>query len=230
MSGAATQNLQQSVADLLQAQSSLDLLGVVSRHGDGALVPQEIRRVQKVDVQGVALNPFATIEQAAQGANLGRRSNSQSRFDGVHRAHLVGHRADAADAGYNVGDFLKVATAKESLEETWRLENVYLHFAQFPALRPDVNPAFAFNAGQIFNLDCLTRVEGEGGVYVRSQGGELREVKINIFEPPRFFEAFLRGRFLQEVPDITARICGICPVAYQMSAVHALEAALKVTP
>ncbi len=79
-------------------------------------------------------------------------------------------------------------------------------------------------------VDYLTRVEGEGGVYVRSEGGELREVKINIFEPPRFFEAFLRGRFLQEVPDITARICGICPVAYQMSAVHALEAALQVTP
>ena len=79
-------------------------------------------------------------------------------------------------------------------------------------------------------VDYLTRVEGEGGVYVRSEGGVLREVKINIFEPPRFFEAFLRGRTFQEVPDIVARICGICPVAYQMSAVHALEAALEVTP
>ena len=79
-------------------------------------------------------------------------------------------------------------------------------------------------------VEYLTRVEGEGGVYVRSEGGQLRDVKINIFEPPRFFEAFLRGRSFQEVPDITARICGICPVAYQMSAVHALEAALEVTP
>ena len=86
------------------------------------------------------------------------------------------------------------------------------------------------NREKTVKVDYLTRVEGEGGVYVRSEGGELREVKINIFEPPRFFEAFLRGRFLQEVPDITARICGICPVAYQMSAVHALEAALGVTP
>jgi len=79
-------------------------------------------------------------------------------------------------------------------------------------------------------VEYLTRVEGEGGVYVRSEGGELREVKIDIFEPPRFFEAFLRGRSFQEVPDIVARICGICPVAYQMSAVHALESALEVTP
>jgi coenzyme F420-reducing hydrogenase alpha subunit len=86
------------------------------------------------------------------------------------------------------------------------------------------------NQGKTVKVDYLTRVEGEGGVYVRSEGGELREVKINIFEPPRFFEAFLRGRSIQEVPDIVARICGICPVAYQMSAVHALEAALEVTP
>jgi coenzyme F420-reducing hydrogenase alpha subunit len=86
------------------------------------------------------------------------------------------------------------------------------------------------NGEKTVKIDYLTRVEGEGGVYVRSEGGELREVKINVFEPPRFFEAFLRGRYFQEVPDITARICGICPVAYQMSSVHALEAALKVTP
>ena len=86
------------------------------------------------------------------------------------------------------------------------------------------------NREKTVKVDYLTRVEGEGGVYVRSEGGELREVKINIFEPPRFFEAFLRGRYFQEVPDITARICGICPVAYQMSAVHALEAALEVIP
>ena len=79
-------------------------------------------------------------------------------------------------------------------------------------------------------VDYLTRVEGEGGLYIRSEGGELRDVQLKIFEPPRFFEAFLRGRSFRDVPDITARICGICPVAYQMSSVHALEAALGVHP
>jgi coenzyme F420-reducing hydrogenase alpha subunit len=77
-------------------------------------------------------------------------------------------------------------------------------------------------------VNYLSRVEGEGGLYVHVAGGEVREVKLNIFEPPRMFEAFLRGRHFQEVPDITARICGICPVAYQMSSVHALEVALGV--
>jgi coenzyme F420-reducing hydrogenase alpha subunit len=72
-------------------------------------------------------------------------------------------------------------------------------------------------------VDYLARVEGEGGLYVKMKGSAVVDVKLKIFEPPRFFEAFLRGRNFSEAPDITARICGICPVAYQMSAVHAME-------
>ena len=62
-------------------------------------------------------------------------------------------------------------------------------------------------------VDYLTRVEGECGLYVKMKGSEVVDVKLKIFEPPRFFEAFLRGRNFSEAPDITARICGICPVA-----------------
>jgi coenzyme F420-reducing hydrogenase alpha subunit len=77
-------------------------------------------------------------------------------------------------------------------------------------------------------VDYLARVEGEGSLLVRLKGRDVTEVKLKIFEPPRFFEALLRGRHFSEAPDITARICGICPVAYQMSAVHAMEDALGV--
>lgn len=77
-------------------------------------------------------------------------------------------------------------------------------------------------------VGSLARVEGEGALYVRVKGGQVEEVRLDIFEPPRFFEAFLRGRSFAEVPDITARICGICPAAYQMSSCQALEAALGV--
>jgi sulfhydrogenase subunit alpha len=69
----------------------------------------------------------------------------------------------------------------------------------------------------------LARVEGEGSLKAVVKGGELGEVEFNIFEPPRFFEGFLRGRRFTEAPDITARICGICPVAYQMSSSTAME-------
>jgi len=77
-------------------------------------------------------------------------------------------------------------------------------------------------------VDYLARVEGEGALHVTLRDGAVRDVELRIFEPPRFFEAFLRGRAFGEAPDITARICGICPVAYQMSAVHAMEDALGV--
>ena len=85
---------------------------------------------------------------------------------------------------------------------------------------------------QNIEIPALARVEGEGALYVRLKDGAVSEIVLNIYEPPRFFEGFLHGRYFQEVPDITARICGICPVAYQMSSVQALEAAMgvKITP
>ena len=76
--------------------------------------------------------------------------------------------------------------------------------------------------------DYLARVEGEGGMTVKIVDGRVADVKLRIYEPPRFFEAFLRGRAFTEAPDITARICGICPVAYQMSSVRAMEQACGV--
>jgi coenzyme F420-reducing hydrogenase alpha subunit len=82
---------------------------------------------------------------------------------------------------------------------------------------------------QDIHIPALARVEGEGALTVRLKDGAVNEILLNIYEPPRFFEGFLNGRYFQDVPDITARICGICPVAYQMSSVQALEAALQVT-
>lgn len=88
------------------------------------------------------------------------------------------------------------------------------------------------NKTRTIKVDCLARVEGEGALLVKMKGDRVTDVKLKIFEPPRMFEAFLRGRHYSEVPDIVARICGICPIAYQMSAVHAMERAfgLAVDP
>lgn len=77
-------------------------------------------------------------------------------------------------------------------------------------------------------VDLLTRVEGEGALDVEVADGDVRDVRLKLFEPPRYFEALLVGRHFKEVPDMVARICGICPVAYQMSAVHALESLFAV--
>jgi len=78
-------------------------------------------------------------------------------------------------------------------------------------------------------VEAIARVEGEGGVRVVYDGDRLVSVELSIYEPPRFFEGFLRGRHASETPDLTARICGICPVAYQMSACLAVEDACGVT-
>jgi coenzyme F420-reducing hydrogenase alpha subunit len=87
----------------------------------------------------------------------------------------------------------------------------------------------AKGASRTVSVAALARVEGEGGIYVKVKGDKVVESRLDVYEPPRFFEAFLRGRKFTEAPDITARICGICPVAYQMSSVHAMEAACGVT-
>ena len=83
-------------------------------------------------------------------------------------------------------------------------------------------------AAKTIRVATLARVEGEGSLYIKLVGERVADVKLKIYEPPRFFEAFLRGRHFSEAPDITARICGICPIAYQMSAVHAIERAFGV--
>ncbi len=80
------------------------------------------------------------------------------------------------------------------------------------------------------NVPVLTRVEGEGALELDIQNNEIKTLNLRIYEPPRYFEKFLEGRSHLEVPDIVARICGICPVAYQMSAVQALEKAFEFTP
>jgi len=78
-------------------------------------------------------------------------------------------------------------------------------------------------------VDMIARIEGESGLDLQVRDGRVTSAKLTIFEPPRLFEALLRGRGFAEVPDITARICGICPIAYQMSSVQAMENAFGVT-
>jgi sulfhydrogenase subunit alpha len=74
----------------------------------------------------------------------------------------------------------------------------------------------------------LARVEGEGSLLIESEGDRVVDVRLNIFEPPRYYEAFLQGRKVEEVVDIVSRICGICPIAYQVSALNALESLFEV--
>jgi len=84
------------------------------------------------------------------------------------------------------------------------------------------------NEKRTIRLGPLARVEGEGALHLVLTGRRVEEVRLEIFEPPRFYEALLQGRHFMEVPDITARICGICPIAYQTASCYALEKAMGV--
>ena len=85
------------------------------------------------------------------------------------------------------------------------------------------------DGGQVMHVGTLARVEGEGAMHIEYRDGKVTDVQLRIYEPPRFYEAFLRGRSYTEPPDITARICGICPVAYQTSSCRAMEDISGVT-
>ncbi|GGK65657.1 Ni/Fe hydrogenase subunit alpha [Amphritea balenae] len=79
-------------------------------------------------------------------------------------------------------------------------------------------------------VPILARVEGEGAMDLDIRDGAIEKLQLRIYEPPRFFEKFLEGRAYHEIPDVVARICGICPVAYQVSAVNAIESAFNMDP
>jgi len=80
------------------------------------------------------------------------------------------------------------------------------------------------------HVEDIARVEGEGRLDVELSDGEVLNVCFEVKEPPRFFEVFLVGRHYSEVPDFTARICGICPVSYEMASIAAIEDAFGFQP
>jgi coenzyme F420-reducing hydrogenase alpha subunit len=73
----------------------------------------------------------------------------------------------------------------------------------------------------------VTRVEGHGNIKIRVADGKIEELKLEIVESPRFFESMLVGRYVDEVPHITSRICGICALGHTTAAVRAAENALS---
>lgn len=85
-------------------------------------------------------------------------------------------------------------------------------------------------ASRRVSVEILSRVEGETGMRLTIRDGRIRRAELPVFEPPRLFEGFLRGRAAAEAPDLTARVCGICPVAYQLTAAAAIEGLLRLDP
>ena len=133
---------------------------MVLRHLHRAVVAEEIRRVQHVHVQHVAFDPLAAIQQPAQRADLRRDGDAERVLHRVHRAHLVGDRADAADAGGDVRHFHAGTAAQEGLEEPRRFEDAQLGVAQLAVLDHQAQRALAFDPRQHIDLDRPTFHDG----------------------------------------------------------------------
>lgn len=80
------------------------------------------------------------------------------------------------------------------------------------------------------HLEHLTRVEGHGDIVVDVQAGKILESKLHVVEAPRFFEAFLRGHYWYQAPELTSRICGICSIGHTLTSIRAVENAMGVEP
>jgi sulfhydrogenase subunit alpha len=81
------------------------------------------------------------------------------------------------------------------------------------------------------SVDYLARTEGESDLILQiGEDRDVQEIKLKIFEPPRFFEGFLVGRKFSEAPDIVSRICGICPISHMTTSLQAVEDAMGIVP
>jgi hypothetical protein len=126
---------------------------VVARQVDRALVAEEVRRVEHEDVQRVALDPLAAVEEPAERPQLAPDLDAADLLHRLHGAHLVGDGADAADPRGDVGHLGERAAAQERLEEARRLVDVQLDLGDAAAGDLDEHRALAFDAGEEVGLD-----------------------------------------------------------------------------
>jgi hypothetical protein len=143
----AADQLHDRVAGLLQLQPPLDQVAAVFGEGERAGVAEEVGGMQQVDVQGVALDPLSAVEQAAKIGDRSGDLDPAGRLDGQARAHLVGHRADPADARGDVGRFGVLPPAQERLEEPRRLVDLQPHVLDGAPAHPHVHRAFPLDPG-----------------------------------------------------------------------------------
>ena len=138
----------QRIAGLLQSQPTLDDLALVSGHGDRVRIAEEVRRVQQIDVQHVAVDPFAAVQQPAQCHQFRVDRDAAGVFDRVARADLVGDRADPADPGGEVRRLGMGTPAQERFEKPGRLIDVEFDAFQHTVFEGDVQRPFPFDAGE----------------------------------------------------------------------------------
>jgi len=151
------QEAQDGIAGLLERQTLTHHIAVLFRHPDRVGIAEEIGRVEHHHMQRMALDPFAAIEQPPQRAQLPLDFHAERILDRLHRTHLIGDRADAADSRDDIGQFNVRATLQKRFVEPWRLENAQVRGLHNAALDMQIERAFPFDTGEVIDLDRLSR-------------------------------------------------------------------------
>ena len=153
MHRAAAEQLDQLVAQRLEAQPPAHGIGVHAGQSDHAVRSQEIRGGEQMDVQRMTLDPFAAVHGSAQILHPGAHLNAEGALQGLHRAHLVGDRTDAADARNNVGDLGVAAALQQLLEQARGFVDAQLELADGARKNRHVERTFAFHAREHGHAD-----------------------------------------------------------------------------
>src|ERR1019366_6293863 len=154
MNGPPAEHVEDVVAHLLQLEATFDDVAVIPRQVDRALVAEEVRRVEQVDVERVSLDPLAAVEKAPERTHLSVDADAGRVLDRLARAHLVRDRADAADARGDVGNLGVRAPSQEGLEEARGLEDAQLDITNLAITHHHVHASLAFHAGQRGYRQC----------------------------------------------------------------------------
>ena len=149
----AADNRDDGIAGLLESQAELHDVLVIGRHVHGALVPEEVGCVEQEHVEDVALDPLTAIEQPSQCPQLAADRSTKRILHGVHGAHLVGHRANAADTCRYVGCVRERTSLHKRLVEAGRLEDAEPHVFDDTVNNLDVHLAFALYPGDVVDVD-----------------------------------------------------------------------------
>ncbi len=85
-------------------------------------------------------------------------------------------------------------------------------------------------AGRRITIDEITKIEGHANLTITIEEDKLKNLKFGVHEGSRYFEAFMLNRQYHYLPELSARICGICTVAHEIASVQAVEQALEIDP
>ena len=163
MDRAAADQIDDRVSGFLQLQCVAQFVGefrTVLGHREGTLVAQEVGRVQEGDMQDMAFDPFAAVQQPAQRRSGVGHGTAQKRLERMAGAHLVGHGTDAADAGGDIGHLGDRPASQQGLEKSRRLEDAQLHVVDPAVAEVDRQSPFALDAGHGRDADGSCALTG----------------------------------------------------------------------